>query len=259
MVLSPTLMKPLSLNSSGVKQATSTGGTVYNPIMKPLPMPRAGTGSSDITGAAGGNPILFPDRATYSQFLPGIQGALERSAPKVNAVPGLDDAYFDSLFNTAKNRLNEQFFGVGGQDQKLEETLASRGLLGSNLEYGTQGARTALQKNFADSLAEVGADIARQQAEQRLTEALDRRKLEQQRGLTLAELGFRSALTEAAEANKFGIGRFEQEVNLEQIRGEQSEKRRQQLLDFLLNPDASIGPNQQTAILDRLFPGLPAW
>lgn len=263
MVLSPLLTRPTVPQTYTEQYPFGAPGTKVYATRSPTGGSSA-LNSNPSSGALGmtpasQNPITFPQRSTYSQFLPTIQSGLNASVPKVQAIPGLDDSYFQSLFNTQKNRLNNEFFGVGGQDQKLEETLASRGLLGSNLEYGAQGARTALQKNFADALAEVGADISRQQSEQRLAEAMERRKLEQTRGLTLGELGLRSALTEAAEANKFGIGRFEQEVNLEQTRADTEEKRRQQLLDFLLNPDASIGPNQQTAILDRLFPGIPAY
>lgn len=206
--------------------------------------------------------IAFPNRVAFAESLPAIQSAIKLpTLDKVQSVPGFDQSYWDSLYKQSQGRLSSQFFGPQDSLQtKMIENLNARGLLGSGVE---QKGFQNLSKSYGEQLADLETNISKQQSEQKFAEAQKVRELQQQRDIQSgewemqgSELGLRSALTEAAEANKFNIGKFEQEVKLEDVMRQDSVARQKLLVDLLTSPTFELPSDYSTgSMLDTIFGG----
>lgn len=236
--------------------------------------------------------IQSPGRTSFQDILPGVKRALGPATrvedidipqvpqmAKVASIPGFDDEFFDSLFGQAQRRLQKQTFGPGGIAERAEEGLASRGLLGSSIEQNVLGD---IRTQYGEQLGDVLTDLSRLKTEQAIEDARERRRLQQERDITqagfgfergqlgaqlaqqrslqdaefdaaLKELGIRSALTEAADISKFGLGEFESRIKLEEIAAEDESNRRRLMLDLLSSPQVDLDANQAAAILDSIF------
>ena len=206
----------------------------------------------------------------------GIRGALGATptvaATKLGAVApiaGFGDDYFQSLMNESRNAMNREFYGRGGMTQKAEETMASRGMLGSTIEGA---AKRDINQTFGEKMGSLLGDIGRMKTEKGIELARDTRNLQQERDLKGAamdleagmknadlesaykELGLRSSLTEAADATKYGLGMFEQQVGLEEAKVEQQNAKRQALVDMLSNPEIanSMTDEERQSILNTI-------
>lgn len=261
--------------------------------------------------SGGQTEIKAPGRTTFGHTLPGIQSAIGASPTvagpqirgvnigalptlgKVQGIQGFGDDYYKSLLEKSRNALQKEYYGAGGLTEKSEEVLASRGGLGSTMEFGKSGTRAQIGGDFGERMAGMLSDLNRMQTEERVGEAKDVRSLQQERDITgyktgsertfkeaemantravsqagfdldasmknadlaaaYKELGIRSALTEAAEASKFDVGMFEQNVNLEEVAADRERARRQSMVDLMSSPNVDMDRYQTDSIMNQMF------
>lgn len=194
--------------------------------------------------------IQFPGMVSYKDVLPGMQTAVGKAPvlSSIQSIPGFDQTYWDNLYNQSKNRFQSQYFGPNDSLQtKMIEDMNTRGLLGTGAEVSAQGT---LNKSYGEQLADLESNLSKTQADQKMQESRDLRQLQQERDLKSGdwdmqnrELALRSALTDAAEQNKFGIGQFEQQVKLEDVRRQDYLSRQKMWADLLQSPYYDVGDN----------------
>lgn len=142
-----------------------------------------------------------------------------------------------------------------------QQSLADRELEREKTQAGFQQERDLTGAKFEFDAA---TDYARRQQEQeglaaRL--ALDAGSKNAEMESAMKELGLRSALTEASDISKYDLGKYEQDVKLEEIGSDAEQDRRRLMLDLLSSPQVDIASSDQSSILDSLFgaTGVPGY
>lgn len=221
------------------------------------------------------NALVAPSRTTFADVLPGIQDIIgpsqqisKTTLAGVSSIPGFSQDYYDQLFEDAKSKLYNQYYGMGGLQEQSQEDLASRGMLGSTIETKAGGI---LGQQYGEGLRGVLGDITKLKTEQDIEEARRVRELQQERDIkqsemdqavniknaefdnAMKELGIRSALTESGDITKYDVGMFEQQVNLEDIARQDEYNRKKLYMDLLSSPNIDLTDVQQRNILNSIF------
>lgn len=207
-------------------------------------------------------PIAGLDASSYAP----IQGL---DTKQFGSIPGLDDSYYQSLLDSSTKALRNQYFeGDNSLAAQNELTATKRGILGTGVE---QGGINELNKDFGSKLADVTGTISRTRAENDVQRAIEDQKnqidlakyntdvdignrdfgfgvdklntqtaFDNQTGLyDMTELGLSAAGDDAINRTNFGLGKFEQEVNLEEILSKGGTDTLERAIEFINSPMVS--------------------
>jgi hypothetical protein len=173
--------------------------------------------------------IVAPKRTTLGQAYNSVQST--GILPKYTPLAGMDQSYYDNLYNSSAKRMRENYFdNNNSMSNQLTTQMNKRGLLGSGIEAG---ATTDLYKSFGDDMVDLESNINSEKAKN----DLDINKFNINNQNTLAQLGLSAAGDEARNATTFDTSMFEQEVNLEKTKADQLSSAIEQLTSLAGNRD----------------------